>query len=204
MLLYSLLHLTGYDLGARRAEAVPAVGLANAGASRVRPDAGCRGDDRAARPGLHQRRGHGHRRAAARRRVQPARPRDRGPPDVRASLSDGDLQEGIASEAASLAGHFRLGKLVVLYDDNHIQLDGPTAMAWSRGCPRAVRRLRLAHPAGRGRQRHGPRSTPRSSGPGRRPTVAHRRPDAHRLSAARTSRTPRRPTARRSARTRSA
>jgi transketolase len=45
--------------------------------------------------------------------------------------SDGDLQEGIASEAASLAGHLRLGKLVMLYDDNHVQLDGPTAMAWS-------------------------------------------------------------------------
>ena len=45
--------------------------------------------------------------------------------------SDGDLQEGIASEAASLAGHLHLGKLVVLYDDNHIQLDGPTDMAWS-------------------------------------------------------------------------
>jgi transketolase len=48
-----------------------------------------------------------------------------------AICSDGDLQEGIASEAASLAGHLRLGKLVVLYDDNHIQLDGPTSMAFS-------------------------------------------------------------------------
>ena len=45
--------------------------------------------------------------------------------------SDGDLQEGIAAEAASLAGHLRLGKLVLLYDDNHVQLDGPTAWAWS-------------------------------------------------------------------------
>jgi transketolase len=45
--------------------------------------------------------------------------------------SDGDLQEGITSEAASMAGHLRLGKLTVLYDDNHIQLDGPTDMAWS-------------------------------------------------------------------------
>ena len=53
--------------------------------------------------------------------------------------SDGDLQEGIASEAASLAGHLRLEKLVVLYDDNHIQLDGPTSMAWSEDVPRASR-----------------------------------------------------------------
>src|SRR5215210_793940 len=45
--------------------------------------------------------------------------------------SDGDLQEGIASEAASIAGHLRLRKLVALYDDNHVQLDGPTSMAWS-------------------------------------------------------------------------
>jgi transketolase len=45
--------------------------------------------------------------------------------------SDGDLQEGVASEAASLAGHLQLNRLIVLYDDNHIQLDGPTDMAWS-------------------------------------------------------------------------
>ncbi len=50
--------------------------------------------------------------------------------------SDGDLQEGIASEAASLAGHLRLGKLLVLYDDNDVQLDGPTDMAWSEDAPR--------------------------------------------------------------------
>jgi transketolase len=51
--------------------------------------------------------------------------------NVYSICSDGDLQEGISAEAASLAGHLRLGKLVVLYDDNHIQLDGPTNMAFT-------------------------------------------------------------------------
>ncbi len=45
--------------------------------------------------------------------------------------SDGDVQEGISHEAASLAGHQRLGKLVVLYDSNMVQLDGPTSLAFT-------------------------------------------------------------------------
>ena len=49
--------------------------------------------------------------------------------------SDGDLQEGISHEAASFAGHLGLGKLVMLYDDNHIQLDGPTEWAFSENIP---------------------------------------------------------------------
>lgn len=48
-----------------------------------------------------------------------------------AIVSDGDLMEGIASEAASLAGHLKLGKLVYLYDDNLISLDGPTNLAFT-------------------------------------------------------------------------
>ncbi len=45
--------------------------------------------------------------------------------------SDGDLMEGVASEAASLAGHLKLGKLVVLYDDNHVTLAAGTPITFS-------------------------------------------------------------------------
>jgi len=49
-----------------------------------------------------------------------------------AIVSDGDLMEGIASEAASLAGQIGLGRLVYLYDDNDISLDGPTSLSFDR------------------------------------------------------------------------
>jgi transketolase len=48
-----------------------------------------------------------------------------------ALASDGDMQEGLSHEAASFAGHQKLGKLICLYDSNHIQLDGPTDLAFS-------------------------------------------------------------------------
>jgi len=46
-------------------------------------------------------------------------------------VSDGDLMEGVSSEAGSLAGHLGLGKVVYLYDDNHISIEGSTALAFT-------------------------------------------------------------------------
>ena len=52
-----------------------------------------------------------------------------------AIVSDGDLQEGVASEAASLAGTLRLGKLIYLYDDNDISIEGNTDIAFAENVP---------------------------------------------------------------------
>ncbi|MEM2654262.1 MAG: transketolase, partial [Nitrososphaerota archaeon] len=45
--------------------------------------------------------------------------------------SDGDLMEGVSSEAAALAGHFKISKLIVVWDNNKVTIDGPTSLAWS-------------------------------------------------------------------------
>jgi transketolase len=55
---------------------------------------------------------------------------------VYAIVSDGDLMEGVAAEAASLAGHLKLGKLIYLYDDNHVTIEGFTDLAYSDNVPK--------------------------------------------------------------------
>jgi len=55
---------------------------------------------------------------------------------IYAIVSDGDLMEGVASEAASLAGHLKLGKLIYLYDDNRVTIEGFTDLAFSEYVPK--------------------------------------------------------------------
>jgi transketolase len=135
MLLYSLLHLSGYDVTLEDLQSFRQWGSVTPG----HPEYGLTSGVEATTGPLGQGFANGVGMAIAERRLASEFNR----PDhlvidhrVYGIVSDGDLQEGIASEAASLAGHLRLGKLIYLYDDNHIQLDGPTAMAWSEDVPK--------------------------------------------------------------------
>ena len=130
MLLYSLLHLTGYEVSLEDLQSFRQWGSRTPG----HPEYGMTAGVEATTGPLGQ--GFANAVGMAIAEVRLAAEFNRAGHDIvdhwtYTICSDGDLQEGIASEAASLAGHLRLRKLVALYDDNHIQLDGPTSMAWS-------------------------------------------------------------------------
>ncbi|MGZ8437707.1 MAG: transketolase family protein, partial [Candidatus Limnocylindrales bacterium] len=134
MLLYSLLHLTGYAVSLEDLESFRQWGSITPG----HPEYGLTPGVEATTGPLGQGLTNAVGMAIAERRLAAEFNRPNHPIVdhwTYVIASDGDLQEGIASEAASLAGHLRLEKLVVLYDDNHIQLDGPTSMAWSEDVP---------------------------------------------------------------------
>ncbi|HEU5304148.1 MAG TPA: transketolase [Gemmatimonadales bacterium] len=130
MLLYSLLHLTGYDLSLEEIRNFRQWGSLTPG----HPERGHTPGVETTTGPLGQGVGNAVGMAIAERFLAEHFNR----PDhtivdhrVWAFASDGDLMEGVASEVASLAGHLRLGKLNVIYDDNHITIDGDTALTFS-------------------------------------------------------------------------
>jgi transketolase len=134
MLLYSALYLTGYgmtleDLKHFRQLGSPAAGHPEHGhAAGIETTTGPLGQGIATSVGL-----------ALAERMLAARFNRPGHEIVDhrtyAIVSDGDLEEGISSEAASLAGHLRLGRLTAFYDDNHISIEGDTKLAFTENVP---------------------------------------------------------------------
>ena len=130
MLLYSLLHLTGYDLPLDQLQAFRQWGSRTPGHPEhgltpgVETTTGPLGQGLANAAGL----------ALAERWLAARFNRD-GFEIVNhftyVIAGDGDMMEGISHEACSLAGHLGLGKLIVLYDDNGISIDGPTSLAFT-------------------------------------------------------------------------
>lgn len=130
MLLYGLLHLTGYDLSLDDIRQFRQWGSRTPG----HPERGHTAGVETTTGPLGQGIGTAVGMAMAERFLGAAFNRDGEPLVAHRTwvlASDGDLMEGVASEAASLAGHLRLGKLTVIYDDNRITIDGRTDLSFS-------------------------------------------------------------------------
>jgi transketolase len=130
MLLYALLHLSGYDLGLDDIRRFRQWGSRTPG----HPERGCAPGVETTTGPLGQGVGNSVGMAIAARMMAE---RFNTPGHriighrVWVIASDGDMMEGVASEAASIAGHLGLGNLTILYDDNRITIEGSTALAFS-------------------------------------------------------------------------
>jgi transketolase len=130
MLLYSILYLTGYDLSLDEIKRFRQLGSKTPGhpENQITP-----GVETTTGP-LGQGFGNGVGMAIAAKHMA-ARFAGSGTElfkhRIFAIVSDGDLMEGVASEAASIAGHLGLGNIVYIYDDNHITIDGPTGLSFA-------------------------------------------------------------------------
>ncbi len=133
MLLYSLLHVTGYALPMEQIKQFRQWGSITPGHPErgltpgVELTTGPLGQGFANGVGMAIAEAH----LAARYNRSGFRPIDH---HVYGIVSDGDLMEGVASEAASLAGHLKLGKLIYLYDNNHVTLSAATDIAYTEDC----------------------------------------------------------------------
>lgn len=136
MMLYALLHLTGYaDMTLDQVKAFRQWGAITAGhpeyghAKGIETTTGPLGQGLATAVGM----------ALAERRLAAEFGTDLVDHHTYVFLGDGCLQEGIGQEAISLAGHLGLSKLIVLYDDNAITIDGPTSVSFSEDIPARFR-----------------------------------------------------------------
>src|ERR687889_1728392 len=130
MLLYSLLHLTGYDLSLDEIKNFRQWGSLTPGhpeRDRVHVTPGVE----VTTGPLGQGFANGVGMAIAERFLREHYGADVQNHHIYAIVSDGDLMEGIASEAASLAGQYALGRLIYLYDDNRVTIEGFTSLAFS-------------------------------------------------------------------------
>jgi transketolase len=129
-LLYALLHLSGYPLSLEELKRFRQWGSLTPGHPEYHPHLGIEMTTGPLGQGISTAVG-----MALAERMLAARFNRPGFPIVEhytyVLASDGDLMEGISHEAASLAGHLGLNRLIVLYDDNGISIDGPTALSFS-------------------------------------------------------------------------
>ncbi|GGV82177.1 transketolase [Streptomyces griseoloalbus] len=131
--LYTQLYLAGYELGLDDLEAFRTHGSKTPGHPEYGHTAGVETTTGPLGQGVANAVGMAMAARFERGLFDPEAPAGESPFDhtVWAIVSDGDLQEGVSAEASSLAGHQRLGNLVLLYDDNHISIEGDTATAFS-------------------------------------------------------------------------